>query len=229
MALQHGHDLVHVGLGLGVLGFHGLQIVFLFLEEAEETALLLLAEVLQLSYQTGQGLADLAQVLGADGIEGVFREGGDILLRGGAVLQDHVGVLDIDLLGELVDHLALRLGELALIQLDRVSVPDLLGLGGVLRSHGGIQGQAGRVGGLGGLGGGSGGIQIGGKGQFRGKIGMIRHGLHPPLLSSSRCFTVQRPSCVPPRPSWESICSITVISVEISSASSANRASSCLS
>ena len=112
-------DLVHVDLGLGVLDLHGLHLAAGLLEEAENALLfLLLAEVLELHHQVGQGVAHLAQVLVADVGEGALREPGHALLGGGAVLKDQLGVGDVDLLGELIDHLALGLGEHTLVDLD---------------------------------------------------------------------------------------------------------------
>ena len=79
MALQHLGDLVHVGLRLGVGHLHGLQLVFLLFEKAEDALLvLLLAEALQLHHQGGQGLADLPQILGAHGVEGALGKAGEL-------------------------------------------------------------------------------------------------------------------------------------------------------
>ena len=156
MVLQHLDDLVHVGLRLGVAGLQGLQLVLFLLEEAENAPLLLLvlAKVLQLHHQGGQGLAHLPQVLGLDVVQGALGEGGDVLLGRRPVLEHQVGVGDVDLLGELVHHLPLRLAEHGLVQLDGVGVP--LGLEGGLVGLGlglpGVQGQL-RGGGLGGGGG----------------------------------------------------------------------------
>ena len=173
MVLQHPDDLIHIDLCLGIAGLQGLQLVALLLEEAEQAALLLLilAKIFQLHHQVGQGLAHLAQVLGLDAVQGVFREGGNVLLGRGAVLEHHIGVGDVDLLGKLVHHLFLGVAEHGLVQLDGVGVP--LGLdGGSVRlgslGCSGLQGElGGRLGGGGlqgqfgsgsGLGGGAGGI-----------------------------------------------------------------------
>ena len=43
MALQHGLDVLHVGLGLVVLHLHGIQLVALLLEEAEDALFFFLA------------------------------------------------------------------------------------------------------------------------------------------------------------------------------------------
>ena len=192
--LQHLHDLVYVGLGLGVLGLHGVEVVFLLLEEAKDPLLLLLTKVLQLAHQAGQSVAHLAQILGPHRIEGVFREGGDVLLGGGAVLKDHVGVSDVDLLGEVVDHLPLGVGELALVQLDGVLVPSLLGGGSVLGGEGGLQGQ---VGGLGSLSSGGG---VGGEGQLGGEVGIVSHVGASFLISSFRFIAAPRGAILPPAP-----------------------------
>ena len=92
MVLQHLDNLVHVGLCLGIAGLHRLQLVLLFAEEAEDAALflLVLAEVLQLHHQGGQGLAHLAQVLGAHVVQRALGKGGDVLLGRRAVLEHQV-------------------------------------------------------------------------------------------------------------------------------------------
>ena len=181
MALQHLGDLVHVGLRLGVGHLHGLQLVFLLFEKAEDALLvLLLAEALQLHHQGGQGLADLPQILGAHGVEGALGKAGDVLLGRRAVLEHHVGVGQVDLLGKVVHHLPLRLGELALVELDGLLVLGLLGRGRIHRP-GGVQGEGGRLGGLGCLRRRCG-VQVGSEGQFRGKIRLVSHIAVPPLL-----------------------------------------------
>ena len=130
VVLQHPDDLIHIDLCLGIAGLQGLQLVALLLEEAEQAALLLLilAKIFQLHHQVGQGLAHLAQVLGLDAVQGVFREGGNVLLGRGAVLEHHIGVGDVDLLGKVIHHFPLRLTEHGLVHLDGVDVPLLLAL-----------------------------------------------------------------------------------------------------
>ena len=130
--VQHGHvlqqsqlvllqlldDLVHIALHLGILGLHGLQLTAGLFEQAEQALfLLLLAKALQLHHQLGQGFAHLPQVLGADGLQGVFRKTRHILLCGGAVLEHQLGVHHIDLGGKLLHHSFFRLAEHAVIQL----------------------------------------------------------------------------------------------------------------
>ena len=146
MLLQLPGNLFHVGLGLAVLGLHGLHPVARLLEKAEQALLLfLLAEALELHHQAGQGVPHLPQILGAHVGQGAFGEGGDPLLGGHAVLQDHLGVVEVDLLGEVVHHLLLRLGEHTVVDHHR------LGLG-ILRLQGDrrglrltAQGEGGRL------------------------------------------------------------------------------------
>ena len=166
MRLQRPDDLVHVDLGLGIAGLQGLQVLALLLEETEDTLLLLflLAKALQLHHQVGQSLAHLAKVLGFHAVQGVFREGGDVLLGGGAVLEHQVGVGDVNLLGKLVHHLFLGIAEHGLVQLDGVGVPLGLEGGGVRLGSLGCSGLQGELGGR--LGGG--GLQ----GQFRSGSGL---------------------------------------------------------
>ena len=67
MALQHGLDLFHVGLGLVVLHLHGIQLVGLLREEAEDALFFILTGIkaLQLTDQAGDHIAHFAQILGA--------------------------------------------------------------------------------------------------------------------------------------------------------------------
>ena len=157
MLLQFPADLIHVDLRLGILGLHGLHLVAGFFEEAEEALFLLLvpAEVLQLDHQTGQGVPHLAQVLGAHVVQRALGEGGYALLGGHAVLQDHLGIAQIDLLGEVVHHFFLCLGEHTVVDDDGLYLRlfRLRGGGLGLRAQGegrclhlcgvGVQGQLG--------------------------------------------------------------------------------------
>ena len=135
VVFQLPDDLVHIGLHLGILGLHGLQLVLRLLQEAEEALLLLfLAEFLQLRHQLAQRLAHLAQVLGTDAGQGVFAKARHVLLGGGAVLEDQGGIHNVDLLGKVLHSLLLRLGEHAVIQHHglglRLGLLDLRGGGG---------------------------------------------------------------------------------------------------
>ena len=113
-------DLVHIGLYLGILGLHGLQLVAGLFEKAEEPLLLLfLAEALELHHQLGEGLAHLSQVLGTYGVQGVFRKARHILLGSGAILEDHLGVRQVDFLGKGLHCLLFRIREQILIHLHR--------------------------------------------------------------------------------------------------------------
>ena len=129
MLLQALDDLVDVDLGLVILGLQHLEAAGLLLEQPEQAALLLLVgiEALELHHQVGDHVAHLVQVLGAHVLQRSVGELGDVLLRGRAVGEHQVGVAHVDLLGEVVDHLLLRLGEV--LHLQRVLVHLLLGLG----------------------------------------------------------------------------------------------------
>ena len=107
--LQRLGDPVHVGLGLAVLELHLLHGVVGPLEQTGKALLLLRrVDALQLRHQVRQHVADLAHVLGADGVQGAFGEVGDVLLGRRAVLQHLLGVADINLLGKALDRLLLR-------------------------------------------------------------------------------------------------------------------------
>ena len=106
MALQHGLDLFHVGLGLVVLHLHGIQLVALLLEEAQNAFFLFLTGIkaFQLTDQAGDHVAHLAQILGGHLGERSLGEIADLFLAGRAVLQHLLAVGNVDLLGELVHH-----------------------------------------------------------------------------------------------------------------------------
>ena len=172
-------DAVHIGLRLGIAGLHDLQLVALFLEQPGQALLLRLAKGLQLAHQLAEGVAHLAQVLSSNVAQGAFREGGDVLLGRRAVLQYQVRVGDVDLLGKVVHHLPLRLGEHRFVDLHSVGLP--LGLGGLLGSLSlllvgvGLQSQAGGLGG--------GGSGVGGEGQLGGQVhSFFAHLMCPPVV-----------------------------------------------
>ena len=142
VALQHGLDVLHVGLGLVVLGLELVQLVGLFLEEAKDPLFLLGGvEALQLADQVGDHLPHLAQVFGGHLGQRRLREVADLLLAGRAVLQHLLAVGDVDLLGEVVHHLLLLGGQAHLLlgRLGRLLL-FLLGDGQVGR---GVQRQGG--------------------------------------------------------------------------------------
>ena len=147
MGLQHALDILHVGLGLVVLGLEGVELVALFLEEAQNALLLLFAcvKALQLANQVGDHIAHFAQVLGGHLGKSCFGEVTDLLLAGGAVLQHLLAVGDVDLLRELIHHGLLLWGQVHLCLRGR-------GSGGLfLLRHsggGGVQRQGGHCGGI---------------------------------------------------------------------------------
>ena len=117
VGLQVFHNLIHVGGGFGVPGFQGGQLILFPAEKAGKAFFLLLwVKFLQLPDQVGQGLSDLPQVLGADLLQGVFGKLGDIFLGGGAVLEDHVAVGDVNGPGKVLHSFPLGWGELGLVQ-----------------------------------------------------------------------------------------------------------------
>ena len=146
MALEHLGNFIHIGLGLGVAGLNFLQLVALLLEKTGDALLFRPVEALQLHHQAGERLAHFAQVLGAHAVERVFRKTGDILLGCRAVLEHHIRVGNVDLLGKVVDHLALGLGEHALVDLDGLDLLLLLGGGGILKGYAPRQRQIGGLG-----------------------------------------------------------------------------------
>ena len=145
MLFQRLGNAVHIGLHLAVLGLHALDLVAGLAEQTRQPLLLLAgAKALQLHHQLAEVSAHLAQILAAHIAQGVLGEARHALLGGGAVLQDHVGVGNVDLLGKLLHSLLLLLGKELVVQLHRLHGLFLRGLG----HSRGIQGQLGN-GGLG--------------------------------------------------------------------------------
>ena len=142
MALQHGLDVLHVGLGLVVLGLQVVQLIALLFEEAQNALLLLLIgiKVLQLPDEVGDHIAHLAQILGGHLGQSSLGEIADLLLAGGAILQHLLAVGDIDLFRKGIHHCLLLRGQLHLRLLDRRGGLRLF----LLRSlRGGVQRQGG--------------------------------------------------------------------------------------
>ena len=147
-------DLVHVDLGLVVLGLHHGDLVFGLLEETEEALLLLLAvvEALELNDEVREHAADLAHVLRADAVQRGAGEIGDVLLAGGAVLQYGVGIGDVYFFRKIVYKLQLLGGKLGFLSLSGGHRGSLL-LGDSLSGGGlcggsrrrGLKGQGGDV------------------------------------------------------------------------------------
>ena len=156
MLFKLRNNAVHARLGLAVLRAHQLELVLLLAEQAGEALLLfLLAEALDLDNEVRECLAHLAKILVAHGGQCIFRERRNALLRGHAVVEHDIRVLDVDLFRKIVDGFLLLLGEHALIDLDRLDFL-FLRLGrrgrfgrerqlrdGLLRRFGGVQGQLG--------------------------------------------------------------------------------------
>ena len=113
VVLQLGLDALDVLVGAVVAGLELLNAVGRLFEEAEDALGLLGGGVkaLQFRNQVRDEFAGLAHVLGLDAGERGLGEVAQLLLAGSAVLQDHLGVRDVDFLGKVVDHLLLLGGE----------------------------------------------------------------------------------------------------------------------
>ena len=113
MLFQLPGDLVHIDLGLVILGLHGGNVVGGFFEQAENALLLLFfhGEALQLCHKVRHHVSQFAQILGADGVQGGLGKIGNILLGGDTVLQHHTGILQIDLFRKIQYRLLLRRAE----------------------------------------------------------------------------------------------------------------------
>ena len=151
MAFQHFGDLVHIGLGLGVLGLHLLHFALAALEEAE--ALLLgLADLLELQHKAAQCVAHGAQILGAHAAQRGLRKLSDVFLGGGAVLHDLGGVGDVNFGGKGIHSPAFFFREHTLIHNDGIDGFGLSRCGALGRQCQSGDGGSGR-GALGGRGG----------------------------------------------------------------------------
>ena len=117
MRFQRGSDLVDIGFGFVVFGAHRRDFVGSALENGQEAFFFFgNVEVFQLGDYAGQHLADFAEVLGADGIECLFRKIGDFLLRSRAVLQDHAGIAQLDFFGKFIDDFPLGFRQRLLVK-----------------------------------------------------------------------------------------------------------------
>ena len=121
MLFQLGGYLVDVVLGLVVLRLERGYALALFLEKAEETLLFVFLEVeaLQLNNQIAQLVAYFAHVLGAYLAQRSAGEVGDVLLRGGAVVEYLLAVRHIYLSCKLAHGSLLTGGEAVKLQLFR--------------------------------------------------------------------------------------------------------------
>ena len=109
MVLQLGLDALHVLVSTFVAGLELFQVIACLFEQTQKALGLLGGGVkaLQLRDQAGDEFAGLAHILGLDAGEGGLGEVAQLLLAGGAVLQHHLGVGDVNLLSKVIDHLLL--------------------------------------------------------------------------------------------------------------------------
>ena len=145
MSLQLLGDLIHIGLGLVIAGPQGLKIGGRFLKYAQQPLLLLLrgGEALQLRHQGGHHVAQLAHILGPDGVQRCAGEIRDIFLGSGAVLQHQSRIGQVDLIRKIKHRFLLGRrqrgkiraglrGRLGLFRHDQLH----LGSGGQIRGQG---------------------------------------------------------------------------------------------
>ena len=147
---QLGGDFVHVDLGLFVLGLEDFNGPARLAEHTEESLFLLLCvEALELHQQGTDHVAHLTHVLGANRAEGRVGKVGDVLLGSHAVLQNLLGVVEVDFLRELVHRLLLRLAQGGQVGAGLGTGFRQIGDGGHLRHGGGlddrVQGQLGNI------------------------------------------------------------------------------------
>ena len=144
-------DALDVFVGAVIAGLELLDAVGRLFEEAQNTLGLLGVGVkaLQFGNQAGDKLAGLAHILGLDAGERRLGEVAQLFLAGGTVLQDHLGVSQVDFFGKIVDHLLLLRGEGGILHLHRgrlfALLDDFFISGGVKGQRrgggGGVQGQ----------------------------------------------------------------------------------------
>ena len=118
MILEGFHDLRDIFLGLVVLVFHGIQLVGVLFEKAEEAFFLLLCRVkaFELRHHAGKHIAHLAEILRPDVFQSRLGKISHFLLCSGPVLKDHIVVGQVDLLREAVHHFPLIIVQNALIK-----------------------------------------------------------------------------------------------------------------
>ena len=109
VVLQLGLDAFHVHISFVVFHFQGFQLVGLFLEKAQEAFLIFCGGVkaFQLADQLGDEFAGLTHILGAHAGKRTVRKITQLFLAGGAVLQNHLGVGQVDLFSKILHHLLL--------------------------------------------------------------------------------------------------------------------------
>ena len=203
MVLQLGLDALHVFVGAVIAGFQRFQIGLLLFEEPENAALLFLGGVKALQFvdEVGDELAGLAHVLGADLGKGGVGKFAQLFLAGGAVLQHHLAVGDVDFFRKIVHHFLLFGGEGGVLHHDGGGFFGLLHhlfVGGRVqrqrrRGGGGIQRQAG--------GGGSVQIKIG-HDRFLTFLYLVKFWLFRMLSSTSMSVEMSMASALYRASSW---------------------------
>ena len=203
MVLQLGLDALHVFVGAVVAGLEGLQIGLLLFEEPENAALLFLGGVKALQFvdEVGDELAGLAHVLGANLGKGGVGKFAQLFLAGGAVLQHHLAVGDVDFFRKIVHHLLLFGGEGGVLHHDGSGFLRLLHhlfVGGRVQRQrgcggGGVQRQAG--------GGGSVQIKIG-HDRFLTFLYLVKFWLFRMLSSTSMSVEMSMASALYKASSW---------------------------
>ena len=111
MVFQLARDLIHILLRDGVFRLRLLNGFICLGEPARDALLLRLVERFQLHEQSGHHVADLPHVAGLHLGERRLGKVRDVLLRGGAVLQDLIGICQVDLTRERRHGLLLLRGE----------------------------------------------------------------------------------------------------------------------
>ena len=128
MFLKRVDDRVHRLLRLVIARLEGDYLIGLLFKELQESAVVFLdVEIFQLGDEAADHGADLAKVFVADIGQGLIREIGHFFLRSRAVGHNRVGIMDIDFLREIVNHLLLFRRE--------PDILDLLRGAGALRGH----------------------------------------------------------------------------------------------
>ena len=203
MVLQLGLDALHVFVGAVIAGFQRFQIGLLLFEEPENAALLFLGGVKALQFvdEVGDELAGLAHVLGADLGKGGVGKFAQLFLAGGAVLQHHLAVGDVDFFRKIAHHFLFFGGEGGVLHHDGGGFFGLLHhlvVGGRVqrqrrRGGGGIQRQAG--------GGGSVQIKIG-HDRFLTFLYLVKFWLFRMLSSTSMSVEMSMASALYKASSW---------------------------
>ena len=111
------HHALDVLLCFVVFHAQRLHLVHASFEESEDALFVFGVEILQFADHLGQKRSHFAELLRTHALERTFGKVGHLLLCASAILHDHVRIVQIDLLREVLDHLLFFRAQCAFIKL----------------------------------------------------------------------------------------------------------------